>query len=320
MRRRARTRVTNSISKRKIRKAGGLETSRYILARMRTSTLFGILLILVALLVGWYEIVLLPAAQPAATAQRTAVSYYCDEGVLRATYGSSTVAVTFPNGATLRMPQTVSGSGVRYEASSTVFWSKGEQAFVTVGNANAYTNCVAGEVKEANGSSTYTDLSNTFSVTYPSQFTLSGGAMGYTQSWNVNATTSGMLLANIDIPASYQSGTNFADSRFTVGASTDPSAVATCLTPLNGERLATSTVDLGGTTFSVLTLGGAGAGNFYDTTSYRAVHGGTCYAIEYTIHSLNIGNFPPERTVVEFDDANVRRMFEQIARSFRFSQ
>jgi membrane-bound inhibitor of C-type lysozyme len=288
---------------------------------MKTSTLLGVLLILVAILLAWYELVLVPMAHTtAAPASSPAVSYFCDEGVLQVTYASSSVSVTFPDGRTVLLQQTMSGSGTRYEASGTVFWSKGDDAFVTVGDTTPYNNCVAGSVATSGGNSTYTDQEKTFSFSYPAQFTLSGGGIGYTQSWMQNAMTSGMLLAKVSVPASLQPNTNFASSQFTVGVSSDPSALATCLTQTNPSNASSTQVTLNGTPFTKVTYGDAGTGNFYDITSYRIVHGGACYAIEYVIHSLNIGNFPPSRGIREFDKTQVQNMFESMAQSFRFLQ
>lgn len=290
---------------------------------MRTSALFSSLVILAALLLGLYELVLVPAARSGNSSGASTpnmVTYFCDEGLLSATYATSSVDVKFPNGSVLAMPQTMSASGVRYEASSTVFWSKGSQAFVMIGNTTTYNNCVAGTAVAVGSTTTYTDTARSFSVSYPSQFTLSGGEMGYTQSWLQNATTSGMLLAKISVPASLQPNTNFASSRLTIGANSDPSAVATCLTQINPTNASSSEVSINGVPFTKISYGDAGAGNFYEYTSYRTVHQSQCYAVEYVIHSLNIGNFPPERNIRSFDKAAVQRIFESIVQSFVFLQ
>lgn len=289
---------------------------------MKTSTLLGILIVLVGALLLWYELVLVPAARTSegSSPSHNVVTYYCDEGTLAASYSTSSVTVTFPDGSSQVMPQTMSGSGIRYEASSTVFWSKGNDAFVTVGGANAYNNCVAGSVIASGGTSTYTDASGIFSFSYPSQFTLSGGGIGYSTEWMQNATSSGMLLAKVSVPASYEPGTNFASSRFTLGASSDPSAVASCQKMANPSNATSSQVAIDGVPFTKITYSGAGAGNFYEYTSYRTDHEGECYAIEYVIHSLNIHNFPSSAGIKEFDRSAVQQMFEGMVQSFKFLQ
>jgi membrane-bound inhibitor of C-type lysozyme len=90
------------------------------------------------------------------------VRYRCDAGKsLSATYfdgptrtapdgrpvPGGRVALVLGDGRRLSLPQTMSGSGIRYATpdESLVFWSKGETAFVQEGPASAetYANCVA---------------------------------------------------------------------------------------------------------------------------------------------------------------------------------
>ncbi len=292
---------------------------------MRTTALLAILVILVGAFLLWYELVLVPAAQLVAVSgstsgSTTTVSYYCDEGALQVGYGSSSVAVLFPNGAWEALPQVIAASGIRYEASSTVFWSKGENAFVTVDGTSTFNNCVAGTVTTSGAMATYTDATKLFSFSYPSQFTLSGGSVGYSQDWMQEATTSGMLLAKVAVPGSYQPNTNFADSQFTVGVSADPSAVAGCATQEGVNAASSTKVTINNTPYTKLQYAGAAAGNRYDTTSYRTLRDGECYAIEYVIHSLSIGNFPPGSGIEPFDQTTVQNTFDTMARSFRFLQ
>jgi hypothetical protein len=137
----------------------------------------------------------------------------------------------------------------------------------------------------------------------------------------VNATTSGMVLAMINVPQSYEAGTNFADAKFTVGTSADPSALATCLTynPTGGPKTLSATSTVNGTTYTVFQSSDAGAGNFYDTTSYRTVRGSQCYAIEYTIHYGNFQNYP-KGSVKQFDETALKSQLDAIAQSFMFLQ
>ncbi len=54
------------------------------------------------------------------------------------------VAISLSDGRKLSLPQTLSGSGIRYANAdeSFVFWSKGDTAFVEEGKATAYAGCV----------------------------------------------------------------------------------------------------------------------------------------------------------------------------------
>lgn len=257
-----------------------------------------------------------------AFAPTKSLTYYCDQGQLAVLYASDTIAVKFPNETSLTLAHTPSADGARYEASTTVFWSKGNNAFVTEGGSIAFNNCVAGTVTTSGDTSIFTDATNLFSFSFPSKagVVISGGDGSYTQSWRANATTSGMLLAKGTLLSSFEPNTNLAISSFTVGASSDPSSLSSCVVATNGEKAATSTATINGVTYTVFTLGDAGAGNFYDTTSYRTVKDNECYAIEYTIHSLNLGNFDPSQNITAFDKEKVRSVFDGMVQSFKFLQ
>ncbi len=255
------------------------------------------------------------------------VTYTCDGGRnLIALYGSSTVTLTLSDGRIITLPQTRSGSGIRYEAGNgtsdvVVFVSKGPNAFLTENGTTTYDNCVANGTAgtSAGGASTsvFTDQGNTFTFDYPSQFSASGGGVGYTTQWMHNATGSGMILATLTIPSSFEPHTNFAGATFTVGTSADPSAVAGCLTDANGATATGTQISLNGTPFAELSYEDAGAGNFYDVVSYRTVRNAQCYAVEYTIHSTDLGNYPPG-SVSQFDQSSVDAILNGIVQSFRF--
>ncbi|MBU6370874.1 MAG: MliC family protein [Patescibacteria group bacterium] len=277
----------------------------------RTSSYYVVICILVvalALTVG--SIVGKRGAEPSAT-------YYCKEGTVSAAYASSSVALALSDGRHMVLPQTISGSGVRYASGTTVFWNKGDNAFVTEGNATTYSDCVAGTETVAYDDTTFTDASRTFVFSFPSDFVLSA-EQGYTQDWALESTSTGMMLAQVYVPKTFMPKTNFGDAKFTVGVSGDPDAIASCLAPQFGSREKVSTAMIDGTTFAAFSFSDAGAGNFYDTTSYRALKGGECWSVEYTIHSSNIYNYPPELGIAPFDETKMKNILEGMARSFRF--
>jgi membrane-bound inhibitor of C-type lysozyme len=75
------------------------------------------------------------------------VKYACaDDKSIEATYYSDKVELSLSDGRTMTLPQTVSGSGIRYADAdeSFVFWSKGNTAFVTEGDPNhpTFADCV----------------------------------------------------------------------------------------------------------------------------------------------------------------------------------
>ena len=255
------------------------------------------------------------------------VTFYCTEGQINATFSKSAVQIDLSTNNYFTLPQVMSGSGVRYEATTTagkdeLFESEGSWAQLLENGKAIYSNCVAAHVSDAGGGyKTFVDESNVFSFKYPNAFAIVGTAPGYSTSWMVNATSSGMLLAEVQLPATAMPKTNFVGANFTVGVSSDPAAVGQCLTynPTGGPKSPPKNATIAGLEFVKFTSSDAGAGNFYDTTSYRIIRDGQCYAIEYTIHSGNIGNYP-KGTVTAFNETTIAAELDQIAQSFKFLQ
>ncbi|HMN86425.1 MAG TPA: MliC family protein [Bauldia sp.] len=88
---------------------------------------------------------LLAAAAPALADETIAtVKYGCADGrTIEAVYHKESVDLVLSDGRKLSLPQTMSGSGIRYANAdeSIVFWSKGPTAFVEEGNATTYADC-----------------------------------------------------------------------------------------------------------------------------------------------------------------------------------
>ena len=291
--------------------------------------------IIIALLVAAlavYALMRAPQGSPgggtASTTSEITATFYCGAGnTIQATFASRSVALILSDGRPFSLPQTISGSGARYESTTTgadiVFWNKGDGATMTASATttdfrNAECTAARIEPSSTSGLDTYTDQSRTFTFAFPTAFSPAGTEQGYSTAWSAGATTTGMQLAKIDVSRSFEPGTNFANAWFMVGTSADPSAVATCLTnPVPYPNASTTNATIGGVPFTELTYGGAGAGNRYDTTSYRTVKDGECYAVEYTIHYGVFENYPPG-AVRRFDEAKVQAALDAIAQSFRF--
>jgi membrane-bound inhibitor of C-type lysozyme len=311
-------------------------SKKCIIDSMKKSTTWTLVIIVIVLIiVAWYAFSEtnspMTGQQGSATtsstvAQATSVNYFCASGTITAAYASTSVNLVLSDGRTLVLPQTMSGSGIRYEVGSgtpqdMVFSSEGSDAMLMENNKTTYNDCVAGtETPSTSGMSTYTDASNLFSFTYPTQFMLSGGGGGYSTSWRTEATSSGMELAVVTIPSSFQPKTNFVGATFTFGTSVDPSAISGCLTDANGEPVKSSATTINGVPFTELSYGDVGAGNLYDITSYRTVHNNQCYAAEYVVHSSELGNYPPSAGITAFNSSTVHSVLDGIARSVRFLQ
>ncbi|MBN9023451.1 MAG: MliC family protein [Rhizobiales bacterium] len=77
----------------------------------------------------------------------SAVTFDCkDDKNIEATFYPDKVSLVLSDGRTMDLPQTMSGSGIRYanEDETFVFWSKGDTAFVTEGadEKETFSDCV----------------------------------------------------------------------------------------------------------------------------------------------------------------------------------
>ena len=179
-------------------------------------------------------------------------------------------------------------------------------------------------------SNPYTDIStwqtNTesqagFSIAHPASFSLSENKSSTpTTDWRLNSTDPGVKVLTITVPQSFESKTNFADATLTVGYSKNAKAVASCLTPdpSGGPAVPTSTAMINGINFTVFTMSDAGAGNIYKSMSYRTLHAGSCYAVEYTVHSSQLANFPASYGLTQYSDATIDQVLNLMVGTFKF--
>ncbi len=171
-----------------------------------------------------------------------------------------------------------------------------------------------------------TDANNVaggFSIAYPIDFPVQDNySLSSSTDWRVGADgTQGTLYLTLTVPKAFEPQTNFSDARLTVGASGNAAARARCLEadatrgPAAGP---TSTAMIGGVPFTVFRSSDAGAGNYYDTTSYRTIRNGMCYAIEYTVHSAQIYNYPASYGLRPFSAAKIDALMENVVGTFKF--
>ena len=166
-----------------------------------------------------------------------------------------------------------------------------------------------------------------FSIAFPLDFPTNDiYSVAPVSDWRVNsANASGRKLLTITVPKAFEPQTNFSEAIFTVGKSSDQTAVQNCLKPdqtesPTGAALNGATTTINGVPFSIFKSASAGAGNFYETTSYRTIHLGACYAVEYTLHSTQIGNYPSEYHLQAFDPNQVSAVLDRIVGTFKFLQ
>ncbi|MDB5194053.1 MAG: hypothetical protein JWN50_67 [Parcubacteria group bacterium] len=161
-----------------------------------------------------------------------------------------------------------------------------------------------------------------FTFVYPKDLAVTGAPTVKTKSWRQNATTTGFLVAVVSVPKSFMPGTNFSDAKFTVGVSTDKAELSGsgCPSGINfSENGGATAVPIHNQTYTKITQSGAGAGNLYETTSYFTIRDGSCYALEYTIHSTNLGNYDPSQGITAFDKTKITALLDTIVRSFTFT-
>jgi membrane-bound inhibitor of C-type lysozyme len=304
-----------------------------------SSSLAVIIIIAILIIAGFFYFEFASKATAPTTATSTpatvlnSVSFSCDAGkTIIAAFMSDAVSLTLSDGRTLSLPQTISGSGIRYEATTTpnediVFSSKGDNAMIMENNSTTYSNCVANASAATtaagtttNGTSTFTDRGRTFTFNYPSAFTVTGGDGSYAPDWMTNSVADGLLLAKLTVPGSVDPKTNFVDATFTVGTSPNAAAVKNCLVApqSGGSAPIKSIATINGVSYTKFVSNDAGAGNFYETTSYRALRNSQCYAMEYTIHSSNIANYPTNSGITAFDQSKIESVLTGIVSSFTF--
>ena len=155
-----------------------------------------------------------------------------------------------------------------------------------------------------------------FSIAYPIDFEVDDNySPASTTDWRLDANGApGMKMLTITIPRTFEPQTNFADATLTIGKSGNPGAIANCMAADVGgaPNASTTTTIINGLQFYVFQSSDAGAGNYYQTTSYRTLHAGQCYAVEYTIHSNQIANYPPEYKLQPFDEQAVSSVLDRI--------
>lgn len=291
---------------------------------------FYIVILVLVVIVGYSVVHKTPATTvpPIVTAPvvTATANYSCDNNTtIKASYASNSASVDLSDGRHLVLPQTVSADGARYQQGAVLLVTKGDQAFLQENGVTTYGNCLAGATvptdssQATNGLKSFTDQGKTFTFSYPQEFTLAGGGIGYTESWKTNTDgTLGLILATVNVPQSYQPKTNFGDAKFTVGTSSDPKAVKACLTDTSGNGVIKSAATINGVKYAVFDSTDAGAGNRYQTISYRTVQNSQCYAIEYTIHYAAIENYDPSSGITSFDQQKVHGVLDGIVQSFTF--
>lgn len=121
--------------------------------------------------------------------------------------------------------------------------------------------------------------------------------------WKTDANAPGQRLLVLALPDSDEIATGL----WRLGASRDATAVNECLMPPDNARSIPGETSIGGHAFVGFTLGDAGMSHFQRVEGYRAVVGGTCYAIDLIVQGTNGAVYdPPKKAPFSQDDAMKR--------------
>jgi len=170
-------------------------------------------------------------------------------------------------------------------------------------------------VEPAIGMQKYSNTEYAFSLEYSADFKkLSDDDMARLP-WSYGSAKPGRRLFTIELAKDFMPQTNFSEAIVSVGVSADAADVAACLLSDSGtaEKEVINT-----TSFTKIAFSDAGAGNFYETKSYRVLRNNVCLALEATTHSTNIDNYPPEQGIKKFDAPKIDAALNTVIQSFRF--
>ncbi|MDB5188305.1 MAG: hypothetical protein JWO50_825 [Candidatus Kaiserbacteria bacterium] len=164
-------------------------------------------------------------------------------------------------------------------------------------------------------SNVYTNTQSGYSLTLPSIATSSTDLGGYmvVEGYQYQELGPGNDIAGtkFTIPTNLAAGTNLSSDSY-ISVETMPQATS-CIAGqfLSTDTIKSQTVTEGGTTYSVASSTGAGAGNRYEEIVYALSGTQPCLAVRYFIHYGVIGNYPAG-TVKEFDEKSLRAQFDSI--------
>jgi len=298
-------------------------------------TLWWVIGIIIIIILGWfifsYVGVGAPPVQTSTTPIATA-TFMCDNGknIMAAFYeGSSTpaatpnepptpggsVALTLSDQRTMTLAQTISADGARYASAdgSIVFWNKGNGVTFTENGQPSYTGCISVVADPGQLPQAYENGTEGFSIRIPSGYTPDAT---YTYQELGPGKDIGGVKFTID--PSIATGTNLASDSYVSVEEISQTANCSATLFLDQGAKAMTMTDIG-TTYSVASSTGAGAGNRYEETVYALPGTNPCVAVRYFIHYGVLENYPAG-TVQQFNEASLLTQFDSIRRTLTIGQ
>lgn len=127
-------------------------------------------------------------------------------------------------------------------------------------------------------------------------------------------------IVQLQTKANAYPNTNFNDAAFSASAQF-AKTLQDCLAlslPESANKGFNTKTSINGVDFYMNKGAGAAAGNIYDQTVYRTLKGQNCIELSETIHTGNIGNYPPGQ-VTEVDKGQIQNQLDSILQSFKFT-